>query len=260
MNTSFLSSASLTKVAVASAAVLHFSAFADGPPGGSPDESHWGLGLAVLSDTKAYRDFDNKTEVWPLITFENRWVRVFGPGVEVKLGRSGPFVFGLTARMGGDGYEAKDSPFLAGMAERKGGAWVGGKVAYRADFARFTGEWATDASSNSNGQTLKLGMERRFAYGDLGVTPRLAATWQDSKFVNYYYGVRASEARAGRAAYNPGSAVNAEIGVRLDYRLAPQQLLFADMGVSALDTSIKNSPLVDRSSVPEVRLGYMYRF
>ena len=37
--------------------------------------SRWGLGLAVMPEIKPYRDFDGKTEVWPLITFENRWVR-----------------------------------------------------------------------------------------------------------------------------------------------------------------------------------------
>jgi MipA family protein len=255
-----LKTPSFAKLAVASAAFLHIVAFADAPPGGGSDESNWGLGFAVRSETRAYSDFDNKTEVWPLVTYENRWVRVFGPNLEWKLDRSGPFAFGLAASYADDGYEAKDAPVLAGMDERKNSFWLGGNVAMRTDLATFSGQWMGDASGKSKGQKLKLGMQHRFAVGDVGVTPSLGAVWQDSKFVNYYYGVKASEVRAGRAAYNPGSAVNVELGLRLDYRLAPQQMLFANLGVTSLDSAIKNSPLVDRSSTSEIGIGYMYRF
>ncbi|AOW14697.1 hypothetical protein LPB72_04985 [Hydrogenophaga crassostreae] len=260
MNPPALPRLSLATLAVALTAMLHTPAFADAPGDGSPAGAHWGLGMVVRSETKAYRDFDNKTEVWPVLTFENRWVRFFGPSMEVKLGQSGAFAFGLNASYAGDGYEAKDSPFLAGMKERKNSFWLGGSLSMRHEMATFNTRWVTDASGNSHGQKLKLGVERRFALGQLGITPRLAATWQDSKFVNYYYGVRASEIRSGRAAYNAGSAVNAEVGLRLDYRLARQHMLFVDMGVTALDNAIKNSPLVDRGTVPEVGIGYMYRF
>lgn len=103
-------------------------------------------------------------------------------------------------------------------------------------------------------------MERRFALGELGITPRLAATWIDREFTRYYYGVSTGEARPGRSAYSPDATVNTSAGVRLDYRLAPQQTLFLDLGVEVLGQQIRKSPLVDRRSVPEVRLGYLYRF
>ena len=70
----------------------------------------------------------------------------------------------------------------------------------------------------------------------------------------------AGEATATRATYAPGSTVNTEFGLRMDVRLAPQQVLFADVGVVALGHAIQRSPLVDRSTVPELRLGYLYRF
>jgi outer membrane scaffolding protein for murein synthesis (MipA/OmpV family) len=42
--------------------------------------------------------------------------------------------------------------------------------------------------------------------------------------------------------------------------LAPNQTTFVDLGVTRLGSSIKNSPLVDRSTLPMVRVGYLYRF
>lgn len=244
----------------AALALVQGRAQADGVSDDTPVATQWGLGLAVMYENKPYRDFDNKTEVLPVLSFENRWVRLAGPGIELKLGKSGGLSYGLVASYAGDGYKPGDSPYLAGMDKRHAGVWLGGRARYNAGFAQFSAEWSGDSSGYSQGQKLRLGVERRFAVGALGLTPRLSATWHDRKFVQYFYGVSASEARADRPAYQPGSAVDTELGLRLDYRLAPQQTLFMDLGVSALGSAIKDSPLVERSSVPELRLGYLYRF
>ncbi len=73
-------------------------------------------------------------------------------------------------------------------------------------------------------------------------------------------GVRSSEATAGRAAYASKATTNTELGARVIYGLDAQQSVFMDLHVTALGSAIKNSPLVDRSSVAGVRLGYAYRF
>lgn len=119
---------------------------------------------------------------------------------------------------------------------------------------------AGDASGYSKGQKIKVGVERRFDLGGFGVAPRAQLSWQDQKYVQYYYGVEQAEARAGRAAYQASGALNTELAVRLDYRLAPNQTTFVDLGVTRLGSSIKNSPLVDRSTLPMLRIGYLYRF
>lgn len=247
-------------LAAALVALTPLASQAQGPDQGGDDRTQWGLGLAVMPETRAYRDFDNKTRVLPLVTFENRWVRVFGPGLEFKLGRSGPLSYGLTVGYARDGYKPTDSPALLGMDRRQSSAWLGGRVGLQAGGATLSADWSADALSHSKGQKLRLGAERRYGLGDFGLTPRVTATWLDSKFVNYYYGVRSSETNANRPAYTPGATVNTEFGLRVDYRLAPQQMLFADMGVTALGSAIKRSPVVDRSTLPEVRLGYLYRF
>lgn len=250
----------LPLIAAAVATLLPLTSLAQPPAEGDAPRSTWAAGLAVMPETQAYRDFDDKLRVLPLLTFENRWVRVFGPGVELKLGRSGPLSYGLTASYARDGYDAGDSPFLAGMDKRRASAWLGGRLGLRTEFASLSAHWQADASGHSKGQKLRLGAERRLALGEVGLTPRLSATWLDGKFINYYYGVRMGEVRADRAAYTPGSTVNTELGLRVDYRLAPQQTVFADVGVTLLGSAIKRSPLVDRSTLPELRVGWLYAF
>ncbi|OGB57291.1 MAG: hypothetical protein A2503_04045 [Burkholderiales bacterium RIFOXYD12_FULL_59_19] len=222
--------------------------------------SKWGVGIFAGSEKTPYKGFDNKAEVFPMLTYENQWVRVFGPSVDVKMGRAGPFSFELTAKYSGEGYEAGDSSYLQGMDTREGGIWLGGRVNWKNEVANLSAELLADGSGNSKGQQFKLGVNRHFQLGAVNLVPRLVINWQDQKYVDYYYGVKATEANAGRAAYVGESGASTELGLRVSYLLAPTHTVFLDMSATALPTSIKNSPLVDSNTKSAVRVGYLYSF
>lgn len=243
-------------------------AFAQQPPGeGEPEGSSWGLGLAVMSVQNAYKGTDRETRVLPMISYENRYVKLGGPNLELKLpgielSDSQRLNFGvMTQLFDGAGYEAKDSPALAGMSERKSSIWVGAKMEWENDLADVKLEWLGDASGKSKGQRLALGLERKIMLSPrLMLIPQVGVEWVDKKYVDYYYGVRAGEARAGRAAYRGDTGVSAEVGLRGVYMFDQQHSVFLDVGVTRLSSSIKNSPLVDRSTENNLFLGYVYRF
>lgn len=230
-----------------------------GGTSGSSADTRWGLGLGVGTERAPYREFHNKTQGLPLIYFENRWVNVLGPSLDVKLPSIGPVSFTLRARYSGEGYEAKDSPYLAGMSERKASLWTGGTATWRTDVANVSGELLS-ASGKSKGQKFKLQVDRRFQHGAFDFTPRLAAHWLDRKYVDYYYGVKSSEATPQRRAYQGDASVNMELGLTMGYAITPRQSMFLDVSTTHFGSGIKNSPLVDRSSTNGVRLGYMYLF
>lgn len=220
----------------------------------------WGLGLAAVTAASPYRGVDTRAQWWPVALYENRWLRLAGPGLEFKLGERGPLAFGLTATYQRQGYEADDSPALAGMDTRRSGAWLGARASLRGRHSTLTAEWAADAADHSRGQQLRFVLERRFMLGGLGLTPRLAAAWHDRRFVDYHYGVKTSEARADRPAYAPGSATDTEAGLRVDLPLAPGHRLFADLSVTGLGDAAAASPLVERRNLTAARLGYVQRF
>lgn len=213
-----------------------------------------------MTETLPYKGVDSKTRFLPIITYENRWLRLLGPGLEIKLGRTGPVDLGLLVSYADDGYKPDDSSALTGMAERKSGFWLGARAQTTTPWANLSAEWSADVSSHSKGQKIKLTAEHRFSLGDAGITPRLSATWTDRRYTTYYYGVTADEATPDRPAYSPGATVSTEAGLRLDYQIAPKNILFADVSVRALGNAMKDSPLVERSSVSGLRLGYLYRF
>lgn len=224
------------------------------------DASNWGVGALAGTQRKPYRDYDDKALLVPLITFENRWVRLQGPELDVKLYQAGPASLRWRSRLGMEGYKAKDSPRLRGMAERKGGLWTGAAAVAQLGAYQVSTELLADASGHSKGSQWGLQVEQRIQAGPWAVTPRVAAHWVNGKYANYYYGVLASEARAGRAQYTAGATTNLELGLQVDYSPAQRHLVFADLSTQRLGGTIKDSPLVQRSSVSQLRLGYHYSF
>lgn len=249
---------------MASASAQTAGAMTTSPDQGSAEsensDSKWAIGVAGGINKKVYRDFDNKASGLPLLTYENKYVHVFGPGVDVKLPSLGPVAFRLRGRFIGEGYEASDSPFLQGMADRDSSFWVGGAATWRTSIVNLSAEVLGDAMRNSKGTRAKLQIDRRFAAGSFGFTPRLATEWVNKKYVDYYYGVTPGEARAGRPSYQGASTVNTEIGMRIDWRVAPKHAVFLDMGATRMGSSIKNSSLVEKDTQSGVGIGYFYRF
>lgn len=229
-------------------------------PPAKPKEGTLGVGLLTISEWRAYKGVGNTTSLFPVLQYENAWIDIWGPVIDLKLHDEGPLLAVLRARYIGSGYDASDSPELAGMQDRKNSVWLGTKLQWRAPVAHLTAEWLADASGHSKGQQLSLKVETMLHAGPVRIAPRLGLQWQDAKYVNYYYGVSAGEARAGRAAYQGKSAVSPEIGARFLYSITPAQSTFVDISATALGSSIKRSPIVERSWVPAVRAGYVYSF
>ncbi|WP_276308740.1 MipA/OmpV family protein [Billgrantia endophytica] len=236
------------------------------PTDARSSSTSWGLGLGVMSRQEPYTGIGRDNTPVPLLQFENQYIHLFGPQIEFKLpsldiSNSQQFNFGIVGKYDGRGYEEDDAPILNGMSKRKGGFWAGGKLEWSSDLVDVSAEWLADASGNSNGQVVNLGLERTWRFGNhVLLTPHVGASWQDEKTVDYYFGVRDSEARMDRPAYTGESATNIEAGVRGVYMFNKHHSVLMGVEVTSLADEIKDSPLVDRSTANSVFLGYIYRF
>ena len=63
-----------------------------------------------------------------------------------------------------------------------------------------------------------------------------------------------------RSQFTGKAASTLEVGVRMDYMFRPKQTVFVDVSATSLPEEIKSSPIVGRSSVSRVSVGYLYRF
>jgi outer membrane protein len=256
----FIGFALLAAAAAAVPAMAQTAGAADDAAAQNSSASHWGLGLAASVERSPYRDYGNKTRVLPLITYDGPRFRLQGTTADLKLGSLSSVDFSLRAKYSGEGYSSGDAAILNGMEDRKSSFWAGGAAIWRSPLARISLEWLGDVSGNSSGQTLRLGAERGFSFGKARLTPHLGASWLSSNYTDYYYGVRQSEATSARRAYSAGSTVNLTAGLRVDYALTASQSLIMDASVTRYGSAISDSPLVDRSSSPALRLGYLYKF
>jgi len=254
---------------VAAAMLWSLPALAQPGAGDGPPPSSWALGVGAISRDKAYAGIDRDNMAIPFLQYENRWVSIIGPQVGFKLlsldlAPAQSLSVDLIARYDGSGYDdddIEDTPILAGMRERKSGFWAGARIEWKTDWVDVSAEALGDASGNSKGKRFNLGVEKTWHIGErVTITPRVAASWQDDKYVDYYYGVRADEARTGRAFYRGESGVNAEAGLRGVYAFDRRHSILVDLEVSRLAGVIKDSPLVDRSTENRVLVGYLYRF
>jgi outer membrane protein len=230
-------------------------------PGSLPSaRSPWSVGLGSFSKTSPYAEAKSSVKVLPLLGYDNGTVKWQGPVLDVALPVPKPYMVSLHARYQDDGYCADDSLVLAGMDTRKASVWLGVAAGARLGPVNLTGQWMADALGNSKGQQLRLGVATVVPAGKWFLGPRLALVWQDAKAVDYYYGVRTHEATSLRKAFKGEAATSVEVGLALAYAFDPQHVVVADLSTTHLPRGITDSPIVSRSQVHKLRLGYAYRF
>ncbi|RDV00939.1 MipA/OmpV family protein [Trinickia dinghuensis] len=220
--------------------------------------THWGLGAGVGIEGLPYKGDGSKVSPIPLINFDNKWVHLGGTGIDLKIGNWRGVSVALCGQFAlFDGYKGSDAPILNGMQNRNGAFWYGPALAWSSAFGKLSGDYLL---GGNKGERAKIDFGKPFAFGSLTVEPHAGVEWLSGKYVDYYYGVRPSEAQAGRAAYDGKAAVNVSVGSRVDYKLTKQQSVILDVGVTHLGSGITDSPLVGRRFVPAARIGYLYQF
>jgi len=220
--------------------------------------TQWGLAAGVGVRKSPYKG--NGTDVLPisLLFFDNKWLYVSGTTVDVKIGRWSDVSLALRLDYAiGDGYRGKDAAILNGMQTRKSAFWFGPAVSWETSVGVVSASFLT---SGNKGQQASIDFSKRFEMGRFGISPYIVADWMSREYVGYYYGVRSSEARVGRPAYDGKSAYKLSFGTRADYQLTQNQTLGLQVGLSYSSRGITNSPLVGRKMSPEVGLVYIYRF
>lgn len=256
---------SIARAAIGLSLACALPAFAQSS-GDGQSRSTWSLGAGVASIQKPYAGIDRDNIVLPIVRYENQYIHIIGTRLGLKLpsldiSATQKINFSLLATYDASGYKSSDAAILNGMDKRKAGVWAGGEIEWKSAVVNVKAAWLTDASSNSKGQQLSLGVERSWRLGQqFTLTPSLQANWQDKKYVDYYFGVREYEVRAGRPGYGGQSGTSAELGLHGMYMLDQSQSIMMSVSFTSLAKSIKDSPLVDQSSQNRVFIGYLYHF
>ena len=259
-------------LAVASVLLASSSARADGGVDAEPaadnsgftvlsnatNVTHWGLGVGAGVEASPYVRGDTKYTPIPLISFDDKWIHAIGTTIDLKIGNWDNVSVALRGNYAlGDGYKNDDAPILNGMQNRNPTFWYGPALAWKTGYGTLSADYLL---GGNRGERASIDYSKSFDFGKFSVQPYGGVEWLSSDYVNYYYGVQASEARAGRPEYTGTAAYDVSLGTRLNYSLTRQQKVVLDVGVKHFTSGITDSPIVGRSYVPAARLAYIYQF
>ena len=168
---------------------------------------------------------------------------------------------GVAVKLRG-GYDPEDDvDSLAGMDRRDTSVEAGVRGIWRTRPVIVSFGIYTDVSDNSNGNSALLGLSHPFRLSESwSLVPSLGAEWLSTEVVDYYYGVKPSEATASRPAYAGQSAVNLRAALMAHYKLTRAWFLFGGASVTHLGSGIADSPIVSEEKVAAVFVGGGWRF
>ena len=164
-------------------------------------------------------------------------------------------VFGYVQTLG---YREDGSAALVGMDPRDWTLQAGAQVGKRFGKLNFDLFASADLFGRHNGYEVDFKIAYPFAGAKVQIVPQLQLGYQSEDLVNYYFGVRASEALPGRPAYSPGAATSVNLSLDATWQFHENWHAFTNLNFNYLPTEITNSPIVDASSTWSVTLGVAY--
>ena len=219
------------------------------------------LGGGVLVTQSPYEGIDDSIYAVPIISMETKQffidVMTFGYYFNSK---EDPVRVGIIGAPRFQGYEdgQGESDLLNGMEDRDWAFDGGLRMKWENDLVDVHMDAVTDLSGKHEGQELRLGLSKQLFDGFL--TPRATVGWKSEQLVDYYYGVRPGEARAGRAEYEPDAAMEYTAGLTIGVPLGDVWALVGDVQCNFLTDEITDSPIVDEDTLMSYTLGAVYRF
>ena len=223
-------------------------------------KNQFALGFGGLIQRKPYKGYDTKGYPLPYIYYESDsfFFRQLTAGYHIYSKRNISLDFILKGRL--DGYDDDDSHIFEGMDDRDHTIDAGIKLSVYDGWGMATLYVVGDTLSKHEGYEAELTYAKRFTDGKLTLIPSLGLAYESQNLVDYYYGVRDDEIRAGRPAYEAGNEVSFLASLGLRYQLDEKWDIYSFTSYRWLGSEITKSPLVGRDYEISVGAGLAYEF
>lgn len=223
------------------------------------------VGLGVGFGSSPYRNYDRKATPWPMIRYEGERFYIQDLSVGLKLYDQEGLSASVFLAYDPHSFDSGDTSNaqLKRLNDRDEGVLVGGRLSYGSQVGVFSASLAGDVSGHSQGLIGRLGYHYTLDFGRFSLTPHAGVYWHSEKYNDYYYGVSSREAaRSGLSAYSADSAFSPFAGLSASLGLdeAGRLRINAFSEIRALPSTVKDSPMVGRSSTYTVGAGVAYTF
>lgn len=210
-----------------------------------------GAGVGAIVQSSPYRGADAvQVQAIPAVTYIGERLQVLGPYAQAGLASWNGTRLAATARYRLGAYAEDDSDFLEGMGDRKDSLFCGLALQGKLPAGiRVSAGYEQDVLDRVGGGYGRLGVRRGWQLGRIAVAPQVGVNWLSAELAGHEYGVEAAEARAGRAEYRPGDAINVEPGLGLSVEWAGAWRVVVNGSVEILADALRESPLVEERTV-----------
>ena len=245
-----------TLLAIGSTSSLPSIAYAD-----------WGAGIGLNNELMRYEDDDINLTALLNIKYQGERANLDKDGLSYEFIKGEKYAVEVLATSKNQGYEARDINVLKGMKDRDASVDLGGRVIIKTGLGSAVVDVTKDVNQSKGiDASIKLGGIAPHAShwtGKKNVT--VAATgglrYQSEKTVDYYYGVKNSEATATRAAYKGKSATTPFVGVEAQANFSKHFTIDAGLGLEKVANSIQESSIADDDDYQvTANVGFTYWF
>jgi outer membrane protein len=228
------------------------------------DLNDYALGVAMSISANPYVGAESSTIVFPYLTalqnpaFNKDWFIIRDGDIGVRYVTDNEWEFGVVTRVRTLGLGSGDNEEVAGLLERQWTIESAPMIGWRRlpVHVGFKAYWEMLDRHDGGTAELAFSLPRQFAWGY--VVPSVEFRYLSEKYADYYYGVQPQEANPARPEYEPGSAVNPYVALRVGYRLSPRWMLTGKVGLEFLDETIKDSPIVEKERLWSTTIGVAY--
>lgn len=216
----------------------------------------------VVSGSELYKGQDKTTAVVLNGGYHGEDFNVDLSGINYRfIGSNSDFVnISTYFTAGGIGYDAGDADALKGMKDRK----MSGDLGINADFQLDQGTVSTYLQHDVTGAYKGfIGGAKYFHVMDFGVAdfvPFAGVSYLSKDFVDYYYGVKASEATATRKAYSGEGDFAVNVGYKLVVPVTTNIDITQSTAYTRLGSKISDSPIVDSANQWLIGATVAYHF
>lgn len=220
----------------------------------------WGLGLGVAAQEQPQAGTDTQVVVLPFPSYEGERLNVGFGNVAYALTTSDGFRLAVEGQLRFDGYDPDDSDELAGMRERDFTLDAGVSVTSTGDWGVASLKIMGDVLGVHEGYELSASYAYPISFERLTIVPAIAAHWQSSDLVEYYYGVRPDEVTEARPAYSGSDVLNVSASLNAEYKLTDSWEIIGGAQYTYLGDEITDSPIIERDREVILYSAVVYRF
>jgi outer membrane protein len=216
------------------------------------------VGGGGLIQVLPYAGVDTKVYPAPVVAYEGKRLYVRSAIVGYRIISENGLMIGPQVEPRVEGYKEDDSPFLSGMRDRNWSVDGGVNIEAATPVGLLGVSIVTDLLGRSCGQEVEFRHLIMLPVLGFHLIPSGGVRWKSEKLVDYYYGVKPSEARPGRPAYQGEQAFDPFLRLVVRRKLTKHWSLFSDARYEWLASEITDSPIVSKDYQFSITAGALY--